>query len=259
MVNTIRISKKFKPLSNYKLERIGGNKDGGYVVSSDSLKSSNLLISFGLGDEWSFEKEFQKKTKSKVIIYDASINFKFWLIYVIKYFYNLKFLQKEFFFDFLKVFYYYYFVSKKNITHKKINISNCIIKEKTTDLNEIVKENKNNDFFLKIDIEGDEYQILNDIKNNEKYINGLVIEFHEFNINQNKILNFINNIELKLIHIHVNNFGKLTKKKEPSVLEMTFCKKKFLSHHKMNYVNLPNQTVDRPNNPKMRDFRISFY
>ena len=86
-----------------------------------------------------------------------------------------------------------------------------------------------------------------------------MIEFHEFNINQNKILNFINNTELKLIHIHVNNFGKLTKKKEPSVLEMTFCKKKFLSRHKMNYVNLPNQTVDRPNNPKMRDFRIFFY
>ena len=146
-----------------------------------------------------------------------------------------------------------------NIGRIKKNIFNYLIKKKTTTLNEIVKENKNNNFFLKIDIEGNEYEILNDIKNNEKYINGLVIEFHEFNIYQNKVLNFINNTELKLIHIHVNNFGKLTKKNEPSVLEMTFCQKKFLSRNKINYVKLPNQTVDRPNNPKKKDLRIFFY
>ena len=55
-----------RPLDAGKLIRLGNNKDGGYVISNLALKKSDTLISFGLGDNFSFEKNFliiKKKQK----------------------------------------------------------------------------------------------------------------------------------------------------------------------------------------------------
>ena len=48
---------------------------------------------------------------------------------------------------------------------------------------------------------------MNEILENSSKINGLVIEFHDFDLHYNYIQNFINKFELELIHIHVNNYG----------------------------------------------------
>ena len=47
---------------------------------------------------------------------------------------------------------------------------------------------------LKIDIEGDEYEIISQISSHLEYINTLIIEFHDINKEQNmsRIINFIN-------------------------------------------------------------------
>ena len=57
------LSKKFnylRPLNPGQLTRLGNNYDGGYVVSNLALKKSDTLISFGLGDNFTFEKDFLK-------------------------------------------------------------------------------------------------------------------------------------------------------------------------------------------------------
>ena len=63
--------------------------------------------------------------------------------------------------------------------------------------------------FLKIDIEGSEYDILEDIILNKSKIQGIVIEFHEVSKNIDKIINFTNklNTDLYLVHIHANNYS----------------------------------------------------
>ena len=76
-------------------------------------------------------------------------------------------------------------------------------------------------FFLKIDIEGSEYEILQDIISSSSYINALVIEFHDVHLNLNKITNFIENIDLKLIHVHPNNNSNCVNN-IPIVLEFSF-------------------------------------
>ena len=62
--------------------------------------------------------------------------------------------------------------------------------------------------FLKVDIEGDEYSLLNDIQRFEHSINSLIIEFHQISENNNlkKILSFVKKLKLlKIIHVHGNN------------------------------------------------------
>ena len=68
-----------KPKFETGLIRLGKNNDGGYLIPKKSLNSSNKLYSFGLDDDYSFEKDFYKKTNVEVVCYDKSVNFKFFL------------------------------------------------------------------------------------------------------------------------------------------------------------------------------------
>ena len=63
------------PLTPKSLVRMGVKKDGGYVVNEELINKSRTLVSFGMGNEFSFEKEFLvKDIRNKVFIYDFSIN-----------------------------------------------------------------------------------------------------------------------------------------------------------------------------------------
>ena len=55
--------------------------------------------------------------------------------------------------------------------------------------------NNNNNILLKIDIEGDELKILDEINHNFDKINLLIIEFHDLDLQKNfeKVENFIKN------------------------------------------------------------------
>ena len=68
------LPKYLKPKKQYLLERIGNNNDGGYLVNSTSILNSRSLISFGIGNNWSFEKNFQKiNNECKIYCYDNYI------------------------------------------------------------------------------------------------------------------------------------------------------------------------------------------
>ncbi len=65
-----------KPKKEYNLIRLGKNNDGGYLVSENSIKNSNKLISMGIKNDWSFERDFCKKNKNiKIYLYDNTLNF----------------------------------------------------------------------------------------------------------------------------------------------------------------------------------------
>ena len=52
------LSKKLKPKFSYNLIRIGNDNDGGYLIDTYSLKKTKELVSLGINDDWSFEKDF---------------------------------------------------------------------------------------------------------------------------------------------------------------------------------------------------------
>ncbi len=73
------------PCPQQTLSRMGVNKDGGYIVDKKLINNSNILISFGMGDEFSFENDFLKKNeKNKVFIFDYSINHKIYIKNILK-------------------------------------------------------------------------------------------------------------------------------------------------------------------------------
>ena len=69
------LPKIFKPNHEYNLIRLGKDNDGGYLVEKESIFKSKSLISLGLGNDWSFEKDYYKSNKKPIYCYDHSVSY----------------------------------------------------------------------------------------------------------------------------------------------------------------------------------------
>jgi hypothetical protein len=267
-MHNLKLPLIFKPRFKTSLERIGKKNDGGYVIPVRSINETKNLFSFGMYDDWSFELDFHKKNpETKIMVFDKSVNAIFWIKRLIKNFlflitFRLNFLK------FLKscftYFSYRFFFLKKKCTHVKKFINSSrdsnqdAINNDFINLNEILVDYKSENFFLKIDIEGNEYRILEDIIQNQKNLLGLVIEFHDCDLMLEHIKKFINKINLNLVHIHVNNYGSINQKYFPSVIEFTFSKQKYNETRLSGDDVFPVKGLDEPNNIYKKDIGIEF-
>ena len=256
----------FCPKSKTKLVRLGQPNDGGYCIPEKSLNETNILFSFGLDDNWSFEEHFKKRSEAKIICFDNNVNNKFWIKKFLKgiIYFDLK---KNFFIQFINFFVYFKykkFIQQKNVYHikKHINPNNIIVPEPIMknfiNLHDILKDWGDNCFFLKMDIEGNEYHILDDIIQHQKNMIGMVIEFHSCDLMFEKIKLFIEKLNLDLVHIHVNNYGPVTRDHFPTVIELTFSAKKYNLKREENENNFPVDSFDQPNNENDQDDPIFF-
>jgi hypothetical protein len=251
------IPKIFLPNYTVNLIRIGKNNDGGYLVDKQSVLNSNILISFGINDDCSFELEFEYLNSNvKVFCYDGTIEKFFWtkkiLIELVKVFtfrsnFNKSLTLLKKFLNFIKFF-------KKNIIINK-NLSN-INSNKLINLDEIFKNNNflKEEVFIKLDIERDEYRILDDLIKYEKFLSGLVIEIHDFDVHLEKIILFVKKFNLILVHIHANNFGYIGKNGIPTVVELSFSK----NINKINKSIIFPHNLDQPNNPDKQELALKF-
>ena len=239
--------KTLKPNYNYDLIRIGRDNDGGYLVEKKSLENTECLISLGINDDWSFEEDFLKKKKYIIIkcfddVLDEKLLLNKIILRFISFFYNRNFslLKNSIskYFSFLRI--------KKKIQFNKKRIF-------YNDLNKILSQETNN-IFIKIDIEGHEYRILDDLILNQKKIIGLVIEFHDCDLHSEKIIKFISSFNLTLVHIHGNNFAKTDLNGDIVVIELTFSKNPI---QLSDICVLPNK-LDMPNCHKKSEVILNF-
>lgn len=212
-----QMKKLFDLHKTYNLIRIGRDNDGGYLVEKSSILNAKHLVSMGLNDDWSFEKHFVSLNKVGVHVYDHTVDNSFWTSYYKKLFSEFR---QKFQLDLFKqsFIYFQYLLFFKD----KIHYKECI--GKGTSLKKALSRINLFPVFLKIDIEGSEYSILEELVLNSNKICGLVIEFHNLDFFLDKILEFTTNFDLQLVHIHGNNFGGKALLGYPLVLEMTFSK-----------------------------------
>ena len=255
------LPKYLKPLHVKKsnLIRIGPKTDGGYVVDKRILGKNKILVTCGLNDDWEFEKDFIRKNGDvSIIAFDHTVNNEFWIKRFKKDFISLLLLKKLRLNKILDVFKYldYLLFFRNNKIHYEKKIVNKSKNNKQKSISDILKPL--NDIVLKVDIEGDEYKILNDIKKNSKKIIFLIIEFHDIHKNLIKLQKFLNNLDLKIIHIHANNYGGVNKKKDPKVLELSLINSKIIkikkkySKRKYPIINLDYKNFKRRDDIKIR-------
>jgi hypothetical protein len=254
--------KELKPKHLYDLLRIGRNNDGGYLVEKDSFKASKALISFGLSFDWSFEKDFYKfHPNAPIHCYDHTV--KYSAIKKFSYRSLLNIFNKKYYsmLDFKNIFKNFYLSTdyKNFFKENRIHFRSAIgIGPNLISLNDVFAKINSNEIFLKIDIEGSEYRVLNDILGVQEKLSGLVIEFHNIDLHMDKILNFVNNLSLlKVVHIHGQNPGGkdyLDSEGDPTQIEVTFSKTK-------NYLEFEPQIphkLDQPSDSRFEEVKLNF-
>tara|TARA_S200000501_G_scaffold63916_1_gene54752 strand:+ start:4962 stop:5720 length:759 start_codon:yes stop_codon:yes gene_type:complete len=245
---------KFKPDGLYELIRVGKNNDGGYLVCKNSVLNSDALISFGISDDFSFEANFQDIKNVDIFAYDPTVNLNFFLKKFLHSLIKLKLLLflKQFK-NWIK-FKSFFNRSNNKFFLKKIGKGGDVIYDYVPIEKIIDTDNKNQKFFFKIDIEGSEYRILDDLIKYMDKIEGLVIEFHNVDINMDRVLNFISKFELRLIHIHANNWSTHGLNNIPTSIELSFSKKPYLLNKD---VSFPHK-LDQKNNPNIDEIELLF-
>jgi hypothetical protein len=256
------LPKFLKPyqISNSNLVRVGPKTDGGYIIDKRILKKSKILITCGLNDDWEFERDYLKRNhKIQIIAYDHTVNKSFWFSRFKKDIISLLLFKKLKISKILDVFKYIdyrlFFRNdnkhfEKKIVFRKKNNNEISIPDILANYNEI---------FLKVDIEGDEYKILNDIKQHSRKIVFLIIEFHDIDKNIKKIKNFISKLDLKIIHIHANNYGGIDKNKNPKVIELSLLNSKKIKLKRiLSKRKYPINDLDYKNFKRRSDIEIKF-
>ena len=260
----IQLPNSIRPIHKDDLIRVGSTNDGGYILTKEMIHKTKFLLSFGLSFDWNFEKDFLEKTKEKIKIhaYDHAINIrsfqKYTLFATIKTI--LKPLSIENWRNIFKYFSYKKFFDGKDNIHfqERVWWSND---NSSSSIDKILERVDEKNVFLKMDIEGSEYRVINKILENYQKIVGMVIEFHDIDILYDIWLDILENIKDKfnIVHIHGNNFGDIGPQKIPNVLEITFENKEITgTTTKPSNRTYPIKGIDQPNNPKENDFSFTF-
>ena len=246
-------------LSN--LIRLGRKSDGGYVIDKRVIRKTKVIITCGLDDEWSFEKQFQEYNNNcKILAFDHTVNNKFWADRFLKDFISLLLLRKIKLYQILDVFkflQYLTFFKGKNKHYLKKIVSIKTKQDNQITISEAIGDNK--DIVLKVDIEGDEYKVLKEINKNFDKLNLVIIEFHDLKKNLKKLKNFIKQTKLRNIHINANNFEMVNINGIPQVIEMTLINpKKFKIQNYKTTRNYPIKGLDFKNYKRGRGIKITF-
>ncbi len=183
--------------SPFKKKRFGRNNDGGYVICDIPNIKYDILLSGGISDDISFETDFLNNyNTSECIAVDGSI-------------------------DTLPL------GSLKNTTFVKKMIGNKNDKI-NTNLHEYI--NKYQSIFVKMDIEGGEFDWLPTLKKEHMdKLEQIVMEFHwPFKPEYKDIFKNINKTHA-LVHFHGNNHGNVRMYRGyriPNIFECTYLHKK---------------------------------
>ncbi len=273
------INKKYNfliPIKKNKLARLGNKMDGGYVVDTDVVSKLDTFVSFGLGNgsntdntPWSFEKDLIKTNSNiEIHIYDHSVSLKDYFLIILKYFRRFLTFRTNFYEFYKRINYlrnYINFLRLQNVRLFKEKVVGTLVKEnKEADIKKIFRRlsDKNRVIGLKCDIEGSEYDIIDDLLEYTQTIKLMIVEFHWTDKKNRLFTDLIQKLKKKyhIIHIHGNNYRSVNVEGLPIVLEMTFLNKdEFNDEDKLEYnYHFPVNHLDYPCDPLNKDITISF-
>lgn len=248
------------------LVRVGGLGDGGYVIHAADQFGIEVLLSLGISDDWSFEREIARTSpKCTVYGYDrtsGSLVFIFYLLREVlsshRWAKKIKLLKKWLWLAFS---FFFFWNGKHKFERKWIVLEKKNLKEKSIKaaFGKIPLEKK---LGIKIDIEGNEYEIgdelVEQIRKRCPNTAFVVIEFHNISKNQKSFFDLTRKIQehLPVAHVHANNFGDIGTDGFPEVIEITFSSSINLSETKK--LSTPNGSFDKPCNPLDDDIYLVF-
>lgn len=218
------------------------------------------MIALGVGDSWGFEEDCLQVKSMPLEAYDPTVGpLWYWREFgrSLCVAFNHKFVRNRY-----RILKGYYSFFKGDRRHHQAFVGEDQQANEVS-LDAVLKTHgvgPDKKVFLKIDIEGSEYRILETLVSYKDVITGLAIEFHDFDIHRERIKDFVKRFGLTIVHVHCNNCAPIANDGQPMVVEFSFAQslgdkdagKKTAAPH------LPHSHLDMPNEKKREDYAIKF-
>jgi hypothetical protein len=188
------------------LRRHGRAGDGGYVVPSSALLRADALLSFGLGFDWSFERAFAAMHPGAAIhVYDPTVGTRRYVTAGLWALLGAIYSRREWAKFRACCDYFAFFAPPVRHIRERIGagagqVGVVAALESLGAVHRIV---------LKADVEGAEYEILDQIVALRERIEVLVIEFHQIAAHVRAIADFVSALRATHVvaHLHGNNYS----------------------------------------------------
>lgn len=249
-----------QPYSIGEMIRVGNNEDGGYVIPNNFRNSNLNLISIGLGDNWTFESQGLKLFFRSFLIVDHTVSALGIFKRILKRLSERNLTIKNFIYLSKVLLHYtiYFRILGKNHIKKKLVPAKTNSREIT--IKELMQTSKNLHCMLKMDIEGDEYQMIDSICREANLIDLLIIEFHETDKKRKNFEVAIKNLKnyYLIVHAHGNNYSFTSNDGIPNTLELTFVNKNQFNGNYPSINHFPLKGLDFPCNPNKPEIQMDF-
>jgi hypothetical protein len=252
----------FHPVACETLVRLGSQNDGGYVVPLNAVTAASVLLSFGLSHDWAFERDFKRRNPNAAVhCYDHTVSvltaFQSSIGQLLRFMtrFKMRYLWKTFaWIDYLVFF-------RADKIHFRQRIWRDRQDNSVTVDDAFGRFPEGSQIFVKMDIEGSEYRVLDDLLGHAQDIVAIAIEFHEVDLLPELFVSLIEKIkrDFHIVHIHANNLGGMAPFNFPIAPEITFLNKRFFkSPPPPSGLKYPVPGLDRPNYPGRPDFAFEF-
>lgn len=215
-----KIKKDFL-IEDSSLFRFGSIGDGGYWLNPETITKSHVLFSGGISSNVEFEYDlFRFNEDLKIIMIDPTVSgSKLILKGLLRFFLNkkekIRYLFNALIFNFL--------IRQSRCKHFKMWLN------KPKQILEIAKDTleSHDTILLKLDIEGGEYDFLDEITLNLDRFSALVFEFHDLHKYHDIVYSFIQTcqVQFDLVYLGINPSGGFDGDNRPKCIEITLERK----------------------------------
>jgi hypothetical protein len=251
-----------RPVACGSLVRVGSANDGGYVVPIEAIEAADALLSFGLSHDWTFERDFRTRNPNAVIhCYDHTVSALTTLQYSLGQAARFAVRRKSRYLRRAFTFVDYPLFFRGTNVHFRQRIWSDRDGDSATIDDAFARLNSGSRVFVKMDIEGGEYRVLDDVLRHATDVVALTVEFHDVDILPSRFNALISAIKCNfhIVHIHGNNMGGVTPFHFPTSPEITFLNKRFFaSVPEPSRLVYPVPGLDRPNHPDLPEFKFEF-
>jgi hypothetical protein len=183
--------------------RFGSIDDGGYYLKPSTLQTAEVLFSGGISSNLEFEYDaFRFNPNLKILMVDPTISGSKLML---KGFARLFFKKRDKIRYIINALLFNYLVRTTRCKHLTLWL------QKEQSILTLLKSHFNieKNILLKLDIEGSEYDFLEEIISNKAAFKAMVFEFHDLDKNHKLVYNFIKqcNTTFKMVHLSINPAG----------------------------------------------------
>jgi hypothetical protein len=256
------------------LVRLGRDGDGGYLVPAAALAPAALLLSAGLHDDWSFEKDFKRhRPDARVVAVDGTAGLRLLLWRSFPRIFQIlgAVLMRNFARAKAKWAYFKKVPDFAGFFRHEIFLRQMLHATPAPDgvtLPELMRAHAPAagaapNVLLKLDIEGAEFGVLRgDLGPLLAQAAGLVVEFHRLDQHWPEFLEIVARLEPDFVvaHVHGNNYEPLIPGTDvPRSIEVTWLNRRLAPPHPAPSAQAyPLANLDQPCNLKAPDYALRF-